>query len=193
MKRIMCICIAAAMTIGASAQAVGACKAVGKAIKGIGKGAVISVVNGNIPGKVNTATTTVISTKLTGVTIPGVQKKPSLGIKETLDQQDSIARLRESIMKSIGYSFGTDSMSVTFVFQTDSTALCMSPKRKETTLKQLNSHPQAKPGEQIYQGKTAFGEGVYIFTQNYSLIRFYRDDQSIKYPLLYPRKLDVKQ
>ncbi len=186
MKRIMCIWIAAAMTIGASAQ-------VGQLVKGLGKGAAISVVNGNIPGKVNTATTTVINTQLYGIGTSIVPKKPLLGIKETLDLQDSIARLRESIMKSIGYSFGTDSMSVTFVFQTDSTALCISPKRKETTLKQLNSHPQAKPGEQIYQGKTAFGEGVYIFTQNYSLIRFYRDDQSIKYPLLYPRKLDEKQ
>lgn len=163
MKRIMCIYIAAAMTIGASAQ-------VGQLVKGLGKGAAISVVNGNIPGKVNTATTTVINTQLYGIGTSIVPKKPL-----------------------IGYSFGTDSMSVTFVFQTDSTALCMSPKRKETTLKQLNSHPQAKPGEQIYQGKTAFGEGVYIFTQNYSLIRFYRDDQSIKYPILYPRKLDVKQ
>lgn len=186
MKRIMCICIAAAMTIGASAQ-------VGQLVKGLGKGAAISVVNGNIPGKVNTATTTVINTQLYGIGTSIVPKKPLLGIKETLDLQDSIAITREKLMKTLGYTFGTDSMTVTFVFQKDSTARCMSPQRKETTLQQLTSHPEAKPGERIYKGKTAFGEGVYIFTQNYSLIRFYRDDQSIKYPLLYPRKLDVKQ
>lgn len=177
----MCICIAAAMTIGASAQ-------VGQLVKGLGKGAAISVVNGNIPGKVNTATTTVINTQLYGIGTSIVPKKPLLGIKETLDLQDSIARLRESIMKSIGYSFGTDSMSVTFVFQKDSTALCMSPKRKETTLQQLTSHPEAKPGERIYKGKTAFGEGVYIFEQNLSMVRFYRDSYTIKAPLFYLRK-----
>lgn len=181
MKRIMCICIAAAMTIGASAQ-------VGQLLKGLGKGAAISVVNGNIPGKVNTATTSVISTKLTGVTIPGVQKKPSLGIKETLDLQDSIAITREKLMKTPGYTFGTDSMTVTFVFQKDSTARCMSPQRKETTLQQLTSHPEAKPGERIYKGKTAFGEGVYIFEQNLSMVRFYRDSYTIKAPLFYLRK-----
>lgn len=188
MKRIMCICIAAAMTIGASAQAVGACKAVGKAIKGIGKGAVITAVNGGFSKPVTSTTTSVISTKLTGVTIPGVQKKPSLGIKETLDLQDSIAITREKLMKTLGYTFGTDSMTVTFVFQKDSTARSMSPQRKETTLQQLTSHPEAKPGERIYKGKTAFGEGVYIFEQNLSMVRFYRDSYTIKAPLFYLRK-----
>lgn len=150
MKRFIFILIAVAITVRVSAQApqvlTGVARGVDKATKNVER-TVNNQVNRRIGNQSNT--------QLKGVS----------GTKLILPNKDML--LNDLI---IGYSFGNDSIVVTFVMKTDSTALASSNNNK-SVLKQLRGHSSANPGEHVYKGKTALGDGVYIFSSTYSTLR----------------------
>ena len=164
MKRIIIICMALAMVSGVSAQGA---KSVGKIVDGFVKGAAIGAFNVKIPTP--TIVTPKIKSSIPTKIPPLVLQRDTPVLQHILPPND----LHETLKRSAFYSYVADSITVTFTFPTDSTAICQVPDGTSWSLSRMKECKNAKPEEDAFKGQTVLGKGVYIFSKDYSILRFY--------------------